>query len=75
MSAHLPLQIYQHVIDNDVRMMTAPGVHRRGQIIRFDAFHAWVKWTAIGKKFNESRIDRSKIYPNDRVRRTGYSLI
>lgn len=79
MSSLVPLDVGSTVIDNDARAMTAPGVHRRGVVERFDAHYAWITWDVDPKKTaprTSTRVIRQKIFAaTPRVRRAGYTLI
>lgn len=61
------------IIDNDPRVMTAPGQHKRGIVTGVDDDYVAVRWD--GSK-RTSKILRSRIRNrNAPLRRNGYTLV
>lgn len=68
-----PISVGDTLIDNDPRLMTAPGQHKRGVVIGVDEHYVVVHWDG-GKK--QSKISRSRIRNRATpLRRNGYTLI
>ena len=68
-----PIQEGDVLIDNDPRLMTAPGQHKRGVVLLVESDYVFVRW-GVGKA--QSRILRSRIRNRDApLRRNGYTLI